>query len=300
MSNWGRVLRGLTTLEKYRLLGRMFTRPVFTSMASTGDWKQGLSFLLDAGALRRGPSRKLRDVFESAWGILRASYRNEYVYKTEIANRIVFGRHSPRTTTLQIEFPVGRSIADVAVFNGTSTAYEVKTEFDSARRIATQTADYLKVFDRIFVVSHPSIAGEYKNVIDSHVGLLAMERCGSLRLIRDATPNRERISVPTTFRCLRRKEYVSIAEQISGGSIDAPNGSIGTICENHFNSLAPGEAHDFFVRAMRLRRTDKNTVAFISELPQSLRALGYATPLSQRQREKALAVLCTEVELKIA
>jgi hypothetical protein len=130
----------VTLTEKYRLLARMFTRPVFSAIAATGEWERGLGFLFRQRMLRHGPTQSVSDLFESAWKELRTFYRNEYVYKTELANRVVFGRHSPRTTALHVELPVARSIVDIAIFNGTSTAYEVKTEFDSARRLQTQTA----------------------------------------------------------------------------------------------------------------------------------------------------------------
>ena len=158
--------KNMSLPEKYRLLARMFTRPVFAAIAEKGDWRGGLDFLSRYGLLRRCAEQSLSELFESSWRALRIAYRNEYVYKSEIANRVVFGMHSPRTTALQVEFPVGRSIVDVAVFNGTSTAYEVKTEFDSPRRLQTQTRDYLKVFDRVFVVAHPSTADRFAGLVD--------------------------------------------------------------------------------------------------------------------------------------
>jgi hypothetical protein len=125
----------------------MFTRPVFAKLARTGNWESALYFLKQYNILRKCQGQLLSDLFEASWEILRHSYRAEYVYKAEVANRIVFGRHSPRTASLQVEFPVSNSIVDVAVFNGTSTAYEIKTEYDSERRLSTQPRDYLKVFD---------------------------------------------------------------------------------------------------------------------------------------------------------
>jgi hypothetical protein len=59
---------------------------------------------------------------------LNRQYRCEYVYKAAIASRIVFGRHSPSTASLAIELNVAGSIVDCAVFNGTSTVYEIKTQ----------------------------------------------------------------------------------------------------------------------------------------------------------------------------
>ncbi|MFC0130959.1 sce7726 family protein [Massilia eurypsychrophila] len=122
----------------------------------------------------RERNQTLAEMFELAWESLSDSYRNEYVYKNELATRLIFKRHSPRTAGFQVELGVGRSIVDVAVANGTSTAYEIKTEFDSARRLASQTSDYLNVFDKVYVVTHPSHVARYEKELDSRVGLIVL------------------------------------------------------------------------------------------------------------------------------
>ncbi len=293
-------LMSVTLTEKYRLLARLFTRPVFSTIAATGEWERGLEFLVRAQVLQPGPLQSVSDLFESAWKELRAFYRNEYVYKTELANRVVFGRHSPRTTALHVELPVARSIVDIAVFNGTSTAYEVKTEFDSARRLQTQTTDYLKVFDKVFVVAHPSAASAYANLVDERVGVLALGASGSFSLTRDAIPNKKNVAAATIFRCLRRAEYVEIIEEMLRAPLRYPNGLIARKCEEAFCRLTSEQAHQHFVNALRRRHTDPLTVEFVSHLPQSLRALGYATPLSVRQRATAISVLGQEIDVAIA
>lgn len=52
------------------------------------------------------------------------------------------------------EFWVDMSKADSVVLNGTSTVYEIKTEFDNLSRLPQQLTDYSKVFDHINVVTH--------------------------------------------------------------------------------------------------------------------------------------------------
>jgi hypothetical protein len=108
------------------------------------------------------------------------------------------------------------------------------------------------------------------------------------------------VSAATVFRCLRRAEYVELIEGVLQAPLSYPNGIIARKCEEHFCRLGSGQAHQFFVDVMRRRQTDPQTVAFVSQLPQSLRALGYATPLSGRQRAVAISVLGQEVGVAIA
>jgi len=293
--------RVLSSVERLRLLARMFTRPVFADIARSGNWQVALGFLARHGLLTpASKGQPLATLFESAWLEIRRGYRNEFVYKTEIAARIVFGKHSPNTASLHIELPVGRSIVDLAVFNGTSTAYEIKTEFDTPRRLTTQTSDYLAAFDRVCVVTHPRCAEIYAEIVDPRVGVLVLTERGSLRQIRKPLTNCKNASPQTIFSCLQRAEYVDAVSKRIGVPVVKPSGIIQAYCGEVFREFTPLEAHAIFVSALRKRKTDGETVRFVTALPESLRVLGYATPLSGRQRETALSALRENVGFRLA
>lgn len=222
---------------------------------------------------------------------LQRNYRCEYVYKAAVGDRIVFGRHSPRTASLQVELPVGRSIVDLAVFNGTSTAYEIKTEFDSDKRLVSQTPDYLKAFDQVFVVTHADMAERCLSMVDTRVGILVLNDRGRLTTVRSAVSADDRIDSATLFRMLRRAEYQAAVGRLLGPQPDLPNGQVHAHYSRLWATLSPEQAHRAFVAAMRDRTTQPHWVDFLTALPASLRVLGYATPLSAVQRQRILNVL---------
>lgn len=231
------------------------------------------------------------EVFDKCLEELARNYRCEYVYKNAIANRIVFGRHSPRTAGMQLELPVGDSIVDVAIFNGTSTAYEVKTELDSDKRLASQAPNYLKAFDRVYVVTHPKLAARYLATVDQRVGVLTLNTRGQFTEIRKAISDVSRVESRVIFRMLRRDEYMAVVARHFGRQPKLPNGAVFAHYESLFLLLTPEEAHDAFVSAIRNRTTDDATVNYLLSLPKSLRALGFATPLSGVQRNRLLKAL---------
>jgi hypothetical protein len=288
----------MTTLDSLRLLSRVYTRPMFAELARTGDARPVTDLLLTHGEVERHPGTlRLDELFEMGWQRLATSYRNEYVYKNELATRLVFKRHSPRTAGFQVELRVGSSIADVVVANGTTTAYEIKTEFDTSRRLGSQTSDYLKAFDKVYVVTHPAHIARYERELDPRVGLIVLSTQHALTPYREAVANAENIDTRTVFRCLRREEYLNAIDTFLGAVPVMPNGLIGAHCEALFQQLSPVEAHKCFIRALKSRSTDKSNVDFVSNLPSSLRALGYATPLSGRQRISVLESLAKPVQL---
>lgn len=285
-------------LNSLRLLSRAYTRPVFAELARTGDASIVTDILLSHERVNEDIAKlRLSDLFERGWHQLAADYRNEYVYKNELAARLVFKRHSPRTTGFQVELRVGSSIADVVVANGTTTAYEIKTEFDTSRRLSSQTNDYLKAFDRVYVVTHPAHVSRYEQELDPRVGLIVLADRRSLTPYREAISNIENIDPRTVFRCMRREEYVGAIEATLGPVPIMPNGLIGARCETLFQQLSAEQAHKCFVKALKGRTTDKSNVDFVSNLPPSLRALGYATPLSGRQRASILESLSKRVQV---
>lgn len=290
----------MTDLDNpFRQLARAFTRPVFAGMARTGDARPALDVLLKyrVHSTADNSSISVGDIFDESWERLAQHYRNEYVYKNELATRLVFTRHSPRTAGMHIELNVGRSIVDLVVANGTSTAYEIKTEFDTARRLKTQTEDYLNVFDKVYVVTHPNHVERYGRELDRRVGLIVLAKHKSLTPYREALSNAHNVDPRAIFRCLRRDEYLGAIKTVFGETPNLPNGLIAKYCEAEFCKLSSEMAHRVLVNALRARTTDKNTVDFVSQLPFSLRALGYATPMSARQRKTLIELLSRPVEL---
>ncbi|MDQ0017155.1 hypothetical protein J2W23_005564 [Variovorax boronicumulans] len=282
-------------IQTARLCARAFTRPTIAALANGKPPAEIFSFLKNA----KGIASKFTvgEFFAEAFKIIESHYRNEYFFKAAITNRIVFGRHSPRTCSLSVELPVGNSIVDLAIFNGTSTAYEIKTKLDSPRRLITQTPDYLRVFDRVFLVTAPELSTYYADVCDKRVGILALNHSGSLRMIREASSNTESLDARSMFRVLRRSEYQPALEKYLHRPIDRPNGLIASHCEKLFESIPKSDAHAIYLAAMRARFTKQSFVDFISTLPSHLRVLGYATPLNSAQQSKLMISLSKGFQL---
>ncbi|EOU3149148.1 sce7726 family protein [Yersinia enterocolitica] len=277
------------SVEKARAYAKAFRRPIFASLAKGEDPRNILNFF--EGSDFFDEQMSLRELFTLAFDSVRKSYRNEYIYKSAITNRIVMGRHSPLTSSLAVELPVGNSIVDIAVFNGTSTAYEIKTEFDSPRRLYSQTPDYVKAFERVYIVTHPNLAERYCELNIPNVGIMTLSKRDSLHILKEASSNLESIDLDIIFNMLRRPEYVEIVENYTSEKLDMPNGLIGSYCKEIFCQIPINVAHKLFLNAMRARTTTKDVADFIYSLPACLRALGYATPLSKKQKEYLIKIM---------
>ncbi|WP_251978585.1 sce7726 family protein [Salinicola avicenniae] len=237
----------------------------------------------------------LGQLFDLAWKRLKRVYRNEYVFKTEVANRIVFGRHKPSTTALFPELGAGNSVVDLAVFNGTSTAYEIKTELDGPFRLNSQCKDYLKTFDKVNLVLSDRQFYKYSSIIPNAVGVLLLNQKGSLRVVRGAASNLKLLDKRAMFQCLRQKEKIIAGEKITGQKLDLPNALVHEKCLDIFENIDTIEAHEIYVQLMRERKTDINVSQFLSALPYSLRVLGSAVELNNKNKANVLDLLAKKI-----
>jgi hypothetical protein len=236
------------------------------------------------------------DAIDEAYALLRNAYRSEYIYKNEIVSRVVFGRHSPTTAGFCSELAIGASIADVVVFNGTSTAYEIKTELDSLQRLPSQLADYRRAFDRINVVTHEGAVDAVLRLAPAEVGVLVLTRRGAMSEVRAAASNAPNVVPAVLFGCLRRNEYLAILQRTHGWNADIPSAYLVAEAKKLFSELKPEVAHAHAVLEMRARTTDASRADFVSQLPYSLRTLGLSQPLSGVARTRVLSSLQQHAE----
>jgi hypothetical protein len=224
---------------------------------------------------------------------MRASYRGEYFYKNQVISRIIFGRHSTNTASAHLELQAGSSIADVVVFNGTSTAYEIKTDRDNFERLETQIRDYSQSFARTYVVTsieRASIAARY---VPEHIGLLGLRRNGSLSELRQAAEDVGRLSVRCLSSLLRQKELLRVLERTLQYELDTTPAKLRNRTVELFATLPIDVAHAEVVRELRGRGCEQASVA--SVVPASLRALAFAVPLSNRAAQRMTETLARPV-----
>ncbi|MCD2156856.1 sce7726 family protein [Rhodococcus cerastii] len=150
---------------------------------------------------------------------LKRKYRNEHVYKAAITEKIFIGRHGIYNASIMNEFAVASSVIDTVIVNGSATAYEIKTELDSATKLRKQLLDYSRAFRRTFVVTHESLEHEYRNRLrDTSAGLIVLTRRGTLSKRIEATSDTRNLAIETMMKCLRKAEYTNLIDSYYGTS----------------------------------------------------------------------------------
>lgn len=237
----------------------------------------------------------LGQFFDWLYNILFYNYRNEYIYKNVITNKILLGKHSLNTSHMLSEFRVGKCKADVVIINGTSTVYEIKSEFDSFSRLENQISAYLQIFDHINVITTNLQANKLKTMLPEEIGILVLTDRNTISTIRKSKSNKKNINQTTLFDSLRKNEYLEIINEYFGTIPDVQNTKIYRECKKLFSKIPPERAHELTIKVLRKRSNIKVLSQFIHQAPSSLSA--YA--MSICEEKKKMQVLMSRLSLSI-
>ena len=270
-------------------LSQVFSNSSLSEIAETGRnpkiqfilKKSGFVNYLDSGS-------SLAQVFDLIYSYLMKHYRNEYVFKNAITNKILLGRHSLRTTSLLSEFRASKSKVDLLILNGTSTAYEIKSTFDNFDRIDSQIESYRKLFDEIYLVTDPCLENEISNKIDNDVGIIFLTSRYTLRVHRKAVSNRHKVDQAEIFNSLRKNEQCKIIQNEFGDLPDVPNTLRFRTLKSLFTILPPVKAHQRMVEVLSDRANRNIEKTFVYSMPHSLKLPSIVLDLSKEKKRNLM------------
>lgn len=162
--------------------------------------------------LKRYKSKSYYKVLRDTYKLLKAHYPNEYLLKNEFLNKWLINQLGNCDSKIFSEFRIGNAIADLAMFNGSSKAFEIKTILDNDSRLKNQLNEYKKIFNEVYLIVPSECLEKYIDY-DKDVGVISYDsKLGCFALIVEAT-NDISIDVNVLMGVLRTKEYLWIVNQ---------------------------------------------------------------------------------------
>lgn len=274
-------------------ISRLFSSTVIKELARSGDSPLFRTLiresLLDTSLNR---DERISEVFDTAFSLLKKTRnRDEYVYKSAITNNILLGRHSLNTASMLTEFRVGECKADLVLLNGSSVAYEIKSERDRLDRLPLQVETYRKVFEYVYVVAGANHIQKVLESVPKDVGVLELSNRFQLSTKREASGGLTNLDLGVMFTSLRLSESKNIIKSLGGELPDVPNTRLFEELRKHFLELKPQEAHRAMVKELKRSRSLESLVTLTKRLPPSLTALVFSASLSTTDCERLLSVL---------
>ena len=108
------------------------------------------------------PNRVINDLFLQ-------NYQCERIIKYFLLNKLM----GLKENIVAFEMCVGPSRIDICRINGHTYAYEIKTEYDTFKRLQTQLPTYRKYFDYVYVVTPLNRVDDLVQNIPSDCGIIA-------------------------------------------------------------------------------------------------------------------------------
>lgn len=219
-------------------------------------------------------------------------YRCEYVYKNELIGYLV-REYGSQNTVAYNEFKVGRSIVDIALFNGESKAFEIKTELDSPKRLTKQLEDYQLIFDKCYVVIPEEKIDDYANMVGDSIGILSLSyKRGKISILqqRDARQNKS-FDVDIAMTCLRCHEYESIVKDYYGEVPNVPDFQMYDYCLSMMRKIPKDQLKKMFLVELKNRRKNQD----LKIPPSFLRQISLSMNLKSTEMTRLMEKLETTI-----
>lgn len=268
-------------------LGRLFT-PIVMDSLLLNQYSPYLSEVCNSSGLLKKiePSTTFKQFLEWIYNVLFKSYRNEYIYKNVLTNKILLGKHSLTTSNILTEFRVGQNKADVVLINGTSTVYEIKSEYDSFDRLENQIKTYTNTFDHINVITSHSQVEKLFSLLPEKVGILVLTDRNTISTKRKSKSNKDNINPDLLFDSIRKDEYTRIIKEYYGSIPEVPNTRIYRECKQLFRFIPPDISHDLTMTVLKKRNNSKSIKRFIDCVPPSISAYAMSIRGHKKKMQK--------------
>lgn len=212
----------------------------------------------------------VENVFESVFSRMLTEYRNEYVFKNHLIEKIFLKKYSKSDATLVTELRVGRCVADAVLVNGLSTCFEIKTEYDSLNRLSEQITAYKKLFDKIIVVSTESHMQNLLLQLPTDIGLNLLTNKGTMAVIRKPEDHSADVIDTSALKTtLRLKELIALTKTLTTEKPPSSNIEIYEFCNNIIKDAEPSKVRHGFRKILKSCR--KQDTDLLSNIPQSLK-----------------------------
>ncbi|WP_349351572.1 sce7726 family protein [Flagellimonas sp. MMG031] len=186
--------------------------------------------------------------------ILEGHYQNEYIFKNSFLNECLIQEVNAGDSQVFSEFRVGNSVADLAMFNGTSKVFEIKTEMDSAKRLDFQLVNYQRAFNEIYLVLSESRLGQYEH-FGKEIGIILYRPDSNekFQVHRKAIPNSE-LDKNTIMKVLHTHEYKNLVKRHFGSLPKMTSFNQFERCRELILQIPNDELNSYFISVMKARQ----------------------------------------------
>ena len=220
----------------------------------------------------------------NAYTILEDNYPNEYVLKNEFLNKWLKSELGTNYSVIFNEFRIGKAIADLAMFNGVSKAFEIKTILDKEYRLSNQLQQYKKIFNEVYIIIPIVHITKYSS-FDNSVGIISFDSSSKkFELIKKAE-RKVNIDTNTLMEILHTKEYLEISKTYFGELPKMNAFNQFEICKELISNIPENDLNQLFLIAMKKRNINNQ---FFNKVNNEFNQICLSLNLKKQERDKLI------------
>ncbi len=192
-------------------------------------------------------------VLRQAYKVLEMHYPNEYILKNEFLTQWLKRELGNSNSIIFNELRIGKAIADLAIFNGKSKVFEIKTILDKEYRLSNQLQEYNKLFNEVYIVVPNELLSKYIK-FDNSIGIITYDsRSKNFELIQKPIFN-SNIDVNVLMEVIHTKEYLDIVKKYYDCIPEMNSFNQFNICKELIAKIPNKELNELFICKMKERK----------------------------------------------
>lgn len=272
-----------TSINQLRDFSTFFTRSEVLRLLKS-DFKSVNTKLQRYDLIEKKRGCSYLEVLKEAYNNIQNSYQNEYVLKNEFLNKCLVEKVLNKNSIVFNELRLGNSIADLAIFNGVSKAFEIKTILDKECRLSSQIETYKKIFNETYIIVPEQQVDKYLK-FDNEVAVFSYDsNLNKFELVREATRN-EVIDIDVLMNVLHSKEYLSIVHNQFGIVPGLNSFNQFDICKRLISTIDYLELNNIFLETMKSRKIHNS---FFNKINSEFNQVSLSLNLKEIERNKLI------------
>lgn len=275
----------VTDISKIRSLSQIISPSNFKKIVREGDYYS--TFYKIKKYTTVSDSTTNLDAINVIYNSLLKNYKNEYVYKNILTNKLLLKKYSLKNTIALNEFNIGKSIADFVLLNGEARVYEIKTELDNLEKLGKQIADYCQFGDKVYIVTSSKHIKKLIELYDnSTIGIVELTSRNALKTIKEARSNASTFNYETLFKTLRKQEYLELIDEYFNFVPEVSNTRIFKECLNLAKKIEVSIFQKLIINKLKSRNISNPKKIQEKSVPDSLKHICYTLDFSKNEYEE--------------
>jgi hypothetical protein len=196
------------------------------------------------------------NILKKTYKILEEYYPNEYVLKNEFLNKWLKDELGNSNSIIFNEFRIGKAIADLAMFNGTSKVFEIKTVLDKEYRLSNQIKEYKRIFNEVYIII-PKIHLAKYNGLDNTIGIIIYDSISKNFHLEKTSDINNKIDIDVLTQVLHTNEYKKIVKDYFNIIPKMNSFNQFEICKNLIKEIPNDELNNLFIEIMKTRKKNQ-------------------------------------------